>query len=217
MHFQSGVEFYRQFVSSNDLCFDIGANVGAKTEMLLALGARVVSVEPQPALAREIAARAAYYGHKCTVIESAVGNREGMAKLHLKTSHSLATMLDDWVGNPAGEIPVSVTTLDRLIERTEIPKFIKIDVEGYELQVLQGLSHRVPFLTLEYHCDNRGVAIIRDCIRWLARFGSLEINGTGGEFHSLIFADWLNHERFLARFPECVAPHVFGDLIVRAG
>jgi hypothetical protein len=52
--FREGLTFYRQFIRPGDLCFDIGANVGHKTEMFLSLGARVISVEPQPQLIEEI-------------------------------------------------------------------------------------------------------------------------------------------------------------------
>ena len=40
--------FYSPFIKKNDLCFDIGANVGRKTDIFLKLGARVIAVEPQP-------------------------------------------------------------------------------------------------------------------------------------------------------------------------
>jgi hypothetical protein len=60
--FRAGVAFYGQFVRPGNLCFDIGANIGTKTEMLLALGAKVVSIEPQPDLVREVRARGRYYG-----------------------------------------------------------------------------------------------------------------------------------------------------------
>ena len=43
-----------------------------------------------------------------------------------------------------------VTTLDKLIEQYEVPSFIKIDVEGYELEVLKGLTRLVPALSFEF-------------------------------------------------------------------
>ena len=55
--YRAEISFYSNFISSNDLCFDIGANIGSKTEAFLAIGASVVAVEPQPDLAREIRAR----------------------------------------------------------------------------------------------------------------------------------------------------------------
>ena len=38
----------RQFVKAGDLAFDVGANVGSRTQLLLSLGASVVAFEPQP-------------------------------------------------------------------------------------------------------------------------------------------------------------------------
>ena len=47
-------------------------------------------------------------------------------------------------------IPVEVITLDQLIEEYGIPVFCKIDVEDFELQVLQGLNTAIPSLSFEY-------------------------------------------------------------------
>ncbi len=41
------LRFYKKFVNKDDLCFDIGANSGERTNILLKLGAKVVAVEPQ--------------------------------------------------------------------------------------------------------------------------------------------------------------------------
>jgi FkbM family methyltransferase len=48
-------------------------------------------------------------------------------------------------------IPVASVTLDELIDEYGAPDFIKIDVEGYEKQVIEGLSRRVPLLAFEWH------------------------------------------------------------------
>jgi hypothetical protein len=42
-----GLHFYRRFIPHGGLCFDIGANVGDRSELFLTLGAHVVAVEPQ--------------------------------------------------------------------------------------------------------------------------------------------------------------------------
>ena len=39
--------FYSQFISKDNLCFDIGANVGNRTSVFAALKAKVIAVEPQ--------------------------------------------------------------------------------------------------------------------------------------------------------------------------
>src|SRR4030095_4746433 len=45
---------YGQFVQPGDPVFDIGAHVGGRTAAFRRLGARVVAVEPQPALVRTL-------------------------------------------------------------------------------------------------------------------------------------------------------------------
>ncbi|MFK7772103.1 MAG: FkbM family methyltransferase [Saprospiraceae bacterium] len=44
---------------------------------------------------------------------------------------------------------MELTTLDQIIEQEGVPAFIKIDVEGYELEVIQGLNARIPLLSFE--------------------------------------------------------------------
>ena len=40
--------FYAQFIQPGDLCFDLGAHLGNRANAWLALGAKIVAVEPQP-------------------------------------------------------------------------------------------------------------------------------------------------------------------------
>jgi hypothetical protein len=115
-----------------------------------------------------------------------------------------------------GELEVEVTTLDRLIKRYGVPKFIKIDVEGYELNALRGLSYRIPFITIEYHSDQRSIAATRECISRLSSFGPVEINATAENNHDLVLPYWLERREFLDQFPDCVAHHSYGDLIIKA-
>ena len=45
---------------------------------------------------------------------------------------------------------VPVTTLDALIERHGVPSFVKVDAEGFEEEVLQGLSRSIKALSFEF-------------------------------------------------------------------
>ena len=46
-HQRKVLNFYSQFIKKGDLCFDVGAHKGNRTEIFLKLGARVVAIEPQ--------------------------------------------------------------------------------------------------------------------------------------------------------------------------
>ena len=44
--------FYSGFINKGNICFDIGANYGNRTEVFLKLGSEVIAVEPQPQQAK---------------------------------------------------------------------------------------------------------------------------------------------------------------------
>src|SRR5438270_276153 len=119
---------YGRFVRPGDLVFDIGAHVGDRIAAFRRLGARVVAVEPQPAL---VATLKLLYGRDTAVaIEPcAVGRRTGMIELKLNLDNpTVSTASGDFVqaadGAPGWEgqawgksINVPLTTLDALMAR----------------------------------------------------------------------------------------------------
>jgi FkbM family methyltransferase len=153
--------FYRQFVPHGGLAFDIGAHVGSRVLAWRRLGAKVVAVEPQPdfvRLLRWLFAR----DDGVTVLAQAVGRAPGEAQLLIsQRTPTVSTLSSDWterVGTTASfrgvqwtpSASVAVTTLDALIDRFGLPDFVKIDVEGYELEVLHGLTRALSALSFEY-------------------------------------------------------------------
>jgi FkbM family methyltransferase len=202
-----------EFIKRSDLAFDVGANIGARTELMLSLGARVVAFEPQPICAREVRARG---GKRLTVVDSAVGSTVGAAKLFLTSATALASLKPDWQRcEERGIITVPVTTLDVEIAKYGMPAFCKIDVEGFEIEVLKGLSSPISALSLEYHCDERGVAKITECLNLLSKLGAYEFNLTGSEEAKWLLDHWTTAPDFLAAFPACALPHFYGDIFAR--
>src|SRR5664279_6512781 len=68
-------EFYRQFISGDELCFDIGANIGGKTYVFNKIGSKVIAVEPDPRAFKTLTQR---FGKKknITLLNCGLGERE---------------------------------------------------------------------------------------------------------------------------------------------
>jgi FkbM family methyltransferase len=155
--------FYAQFVAPGDLVFDVGANVGNRTKAFLKLGCRVVAFEPQASCAATLRKR--YSRHPSfTLVEEALGSKPGHSVMKIGSESALSTLSDDWVAQ-AGQTgrfkehawtstqPVVVNTLDQAITRHGTPGFVKIDVEGFELEVLAGLATPVPCVSIEFAAE----------------------------------------------------------------
>jgi FkbM family methyltransferase len=177
------VAFYATLVRPGDLVFDIGANVGQKSEVFLACGARVVAVEPNP-LCRPILDYEFGSNKEVTVVGKAVGASEGELDLHIVGIATTASVLDDWKylgagyrgGGEARKVTVPVTTLDLLIAEFGAPNFVKIDVEGFEPEVLKGLSQPVPLISFEYGTESGGLERLMACLARLAALSDIRIN-----------------------------------------
>lgn len=198
---------YAQFIVPGDLVFDVGAHVGDRIASFRRLGARVVAVEPQPALYRTLKLLFAR-DRKVALVRSAIGRTIGTAGMELNLRNpTLSTLSGDFIAasqDAAGwegevwqaSIQVPVTTLDALIETYGRPAFIKLDVEGFEAEALAGLSAPVPALSFEFTTIQRRVAFA--CIERGAALGYREFNAALGESHTLgkwrsaqVMADWL--------------------------
>jgi FkbM family methyltransferase len=216
--------FYRPFVSPSDLCFDIGAHVGNHSRCWRQLGARVVSVEPQPDFARLLRA---LYGRdqQITILEAAVGASTGVATLLAsERTPTVSTMSRDWIEQvasdpgfarvawtPGNEVPV--TTLAELIARFGSPRFVKIDVEGFEIEVLRGLDRALPALSFEVMPATRDATIA--CIDRLTSLGEYQFNLSFGERYRFDLAQWCTPQAMRERVAALVGGSRSGDVYAR--
>lgn len=210
--------FYRQFVFPGDLAFDIGANVGDRSEVMLNIGARVVAVEPNPACVvrlRELRFR------NLAIEPVAVGDVPGTRTLHLSHSSGHSTLSEQWMAVSRekygrewlNKISVPVTTLAALVQKYGQPRFIKIDVEGSEFEVLKGLGVLPSFLSFEFLTALPEATIkclSLPCFTPLTRY-----NLVLGEGTSLHFAEWLDQTALIQTLEEQRASGVsWGDVLV---
>jgi FkbM family methyltransferase len=203
--------FYGQFVSEGDLCFDLGAHLGNRSRSFLDLGASVVAVEPQPVCIEFLKK---HFGalSRFTLLEEAIGREEGTARLSL---NALSPTISTLAGNKwkkllqsatsqqlhwEEDIEVRLTTLDQLIYDFGLPAFCKIDVEGYEEEVLLGLSQPLQLISFEYFTYTPEMT--KRCIQRLEKLGNYRYNWSRGESLKLMEADWIKGNDILEKISE---------------
>lgn len=176
-------------IHPNDIVFDVGASTGDKTAVYLRQGARVVCFEPEPGSFAKLCGR--YKDNpNVRLVPMGVGASAGRATLHVcSKTPTISTFSEQWMTGRfakyqwTGESVVDMVTLDRAIAHYGVPQFIKIDVEGYELQALRGLSQRVPYLSFEFADEFH--AATWECLSRLTQLGYQDFNvcfGTEPEF-----------------------------------
>ncbi len=155
------VAFYRRLINSHEgTIYDIGAHLGSRTRVFLELGNPVVAVEPQRRFF-DILTSSLSEQPNCHLVHGAVGAEGGTAEIRISDRHpTVSSLSPDWIGSgvSAGVLrgvtynrseTVRLYSMDELIKKHGPPAFIKIDVEGFEYEVIRGLCSPVPALSFE--------------------------------------------------------------------
>jgi FkbM family methyltransferase len=215
---------YATMVKPGALAFDIGSHVGDRIGSFRRCGARVVALEPQPLCARVIRE---IYGDDAgvTLVEAACGPRPGRLTLHINSANpTVTTASRDFVAAADGaggwegqvwdqQIEVPVTTLDALVAAHGRPDFVKIDVEGFEGDVLAGLSMALPSLSFEFTTIQREVAYA--CLDRLAAIGAYGFDIALGESQQLHFGRWVTRDEMAAHIEALPHEANSGDVYAR--
>jgi len=216
-------QFYGSFIGKGDLCFDVGANIGNRISPLLAVGAKVVAVEPQESCINILRLK---FGDKIELVAKGLGEREGRENFHISNIDTISSFSDEWINsvkddrfkefNWDKQVEVEMATLDQLIDKYGEPQFIKIDVEGYELNVLKGLTRPIKIISFEYTVPEQTGKVI-ECIEQLYKNETnIECNYSIGESMDLSNQEWKSvaemNEHVLSQ--EFIDTH-FGDVYVR--
>ena len=167
-------EFLTKVLRAGTVYFDVGANVGffaVIAARLLGTKGRVICFEPLPQNAKQIEYNANLNGYSnITVRCEALGgsNRTEVFKTSAEPTWGMLSTVGKDPERAAGEIPVSVRTLDSLCVPSGLPDpdLIQADIEGAEAEFLTGAQQTIlrkrPILIIELHATNQPVAAILD-------------------------------------------------------
>ncbi len=217
------LRFYGSLISSGDLVFDIGANLGERSEVFLALGALVVAVEPQAECVERLCSR--WKDElRFTLFAGACAEEEGERKLFVSDAHTLSSMSPEWIEAVRGSgrfrdyrwdetRVVTSTTLDALIAEHGTPVFVKIDVEGFEYGVLSGLTQPVGCASIEWASES--LSMTTRCIDYLSGLGMSEFNISLGESMSWALPQWIDAGEVVAFLCNTKEKLAWGDVYAR--
>jgi FkbM family methyltransferase len=165
LHDFSDMGFLLHFLRKGDLFFDIGANVGAYTVLSSGCaGAKTISCEPVPAVFGSLKKNIQINHLDALALAYNIGLGSAKSLLSFTSNHDTVNhvVLDGNNENEAEIIEVAVNMFDNLALKEGVPDLVKIDVEGFETQVLEGMTGSLQ--------DKRLKSII------------IELNGSGGRY-----------------------------------
>lgn len=216
---------YSPLVTSGSLVFDVGAHIGDRTRAFAALGARVIAFEPQPQVWRVLKM---FTQHLPGVIlrREAVGPAAGRSSLAISLdAPTVSTLSVGWRNavrrnNPgfaqvqwSEVLEVDVVTLDQMVQLYGRPDFCKIDVEGYEADVLRGLHVPIPALSFEFVSGSLDHALL--AMQELQRLGRYEFNVIEGEKRRFLFSTWHDAKTIIAWLQAGADAVASGDIYAR--
>jgi FkbM family methyltransferase len=156
-------EYYLSFLKNikgdKKIIFDVGANEGFISYFFLEENFKVIAIEPDARNQKILTAR--FNNQKgFKLIGKGASDKEKIAPFFVHNRNSaLNTFSRKWKESIESKSRgdeflgvqdfIELTTLDQIIKKEGVPSFIKIDVEGHELEVVKGLNTKIPLLSFE--------------------------------------------------------------------
>jgi len=144
---------------------------------------------------------------KVILIRGALGSKEGEGNLMLSNSHTVSSMSKEWINCVRNSdmfftstsafqwnknVTVPVTTLDKLIEKYGSPAMCKIDVEGFEHEVIKGLSQSIKMISFEFTPTQNFVSQAIKSVEHLSSIGDVQFNYSFGETMTFAMDEWVS-------------------------
>lgn len=216
------------YANDSRIIFDLGMNNGDDTAHYLAQGFAVVAVEANPALCEKAARRfqTAIAERRLTILNAAIAESAGEATFYVNLDNDHWSSLDiGWAGRDASrcrEIKVRCVTLAGLFAEFGVPLYLKVDVEGVDLAVLEQLRGQtlLPLYTSVEDCrfGFQFIDILKSCGYdgfklldqstvgdMVDRTSGLPFpRGASGPFGDDVPGDWLTYAEMVAHYSSTV-------------
>lgn len=213
---------YRTLLSPGDLVIDVGAHMGTRARAMRSVGARVIALEPQHPFTAFLRAT---LPRDIVLIDAAAGGSESTGQLAVSSRHpTVSSLRTDFVAGAASVAgfehvqwndsqEVSVVTLDGVIVEHGMPRYIKIDVEGFEEEVLSGLSTAVEIISVEFLPGFPELS--RVLVDRLMELGDYRFNPIIGETGRFAWDEWRGAEATKEWLQSLPPESGSGDLFAR--
>ena len=150
-----------------------------------------------------------------------VGSKPGQLKFYVnERALGTSTFEKKWIQSQRlsglkwnKTIIVNVTTLDELIKEYGVPKFCKIDVEGFEYNVLKGLHHKIEYISFEF--SGEFLTEINKCVRLLEKLGKTQYNYSINENYELASKKWLSSRELIKKIQSMHGKDLCGDIYAK--
>ena len=216
--------FYKGLLGINSkVIFDIGANVGIRTSVFSDLAEKVVAIEPNRSLAIILNNR--FKRSNVEIIEKACSSDSAVYEFYLGENHLISTLSQEFIHHKeastdvrkwAKPIKVNSVSIDELVNDYGVPDFCKIDVEGFEKEVLKGLNSKVGLISFEFNYPFFEKDTIW-CIDKLHELGYSSFNFSLGESLEFHFTEWVSFDKIKIFFDLKSFPfsNAYGDIYAK--
>jgi len=181
------------------LAFDIGCNVGNYTKKLLKNGWKVVAVDPNPSL----------FSDSPSEVERVVAACSDSIKIipfYFCNANTISSASTEWITNSRfsknyswEEHKVKSITIDELVKKYGCPNHIKVDVEGYEITALKGMTKKyADELCFEWAEEQGDMAV--DCVKYLESLGYTKFGYIHGDEYLKEPENYFTLDQFLLNF-----------------
>ena len=186
-----------------DLIFDVGANIGDMTNIFKNNAKKVVAFEPNPQLSNQLRYR--FNMDNVVIDPRGISDDIGIKNFNISAAHTISTLSDDWVTNSRFSdlnawdlvLEIETITLDKAIDEYGVPDYIKIDIEGYEYEVLTSFTKLLNHTIISFEWAEEQKSKLIEIINHLHHLGYNKFYRAENDI--VLFdkdIEWVNYDEF---------------------